>query len=84
MQESEVSIDDKMNSFYPDLLASDSTSREIDEPLSTIEEYGKTCINLTNNIIPTQKFIANGLSMEITPLNERKKLVVIPLSLVWL
>ena len=73
-----------MNSLYPDLLASNSTSREKDEPLSTIEEYGKTCINLTSNIIPTQKSSANGLSMVITPLNECKKLVVIPLNLVWL
>ena len=71
MQESEASIDDTMNSLYPDLLASDSTSREMDEPLSTIEEYGKT-----------QKFSANGLSMAITPLNERKILVVMPSSLV--
>ena len=82
MQGNEVLIDETMNSLYPDLLASDSTSREKYEPLSTIEEYGKTCINLTSNIIPTQKFCANGLSMAITPLNERKILVVMPSSLV--
>ena len=73
-QETEVSTVDTSNSFYPDLLATDSTSKENDQPLATIEEYGNTFISLISNVIPTQTFCANGLNVMITPLNERKKL----------
>ena len=57
------------------MFASDQNSREEDQSLPTIEEYGKTCINLNSNFIPKQPLSANGLNMVLTPLNERKKLV---------
>ena len=75
LQEAEVSTVDTPNSFYPDLLATDSTSKEKDQPMATIEEYGNTFISLISNVIPTQTFCANGLNVMITPLNERKKVL---------
>ena len=66
---------DTIHSLHPDMLASGQNSREEDQSLPTIEEYGKTCINLNSNIIPTQPLCANGLNMVLTPLNECKKLV---------
>ena len=65
---------DTINSLHPDMFASDQNSREADQPLPTIEEYGKTCITLNSNFIPKQPLSASGLNMVLTPLNERKKL----------
>ena len=66
---------DTINSLHPDMLSSDQKSREEDQSLPTIKEYGKTCIKLNSNIITTQPLCANGLNMVLTPLNECKKLV---------
>ena len=77
LQETEISTFDMPNSLYPDLLATDSTSKEKDQPLATIEEYANIFISLMKNIIPTQTFCANGLNLTITPLNERKKSYIV-------
>ena len=73
MQETEVSVLDTPNSLHPNLVATESTSKEKDQSLATIEEYGNTLISLIRNLIPTQMFCANGLNMMITPVNERKR-----------
>ena len=57
LQETEISTFDMPNSLYPDLLATDSTSKEKDQPLTTIEEYANIFISLIKNIIPTQMLI---------------------------
>ena len=56
LQETEVSNFDMPKSLYPDLLATDSTSKEKDQPLAIIKEYANTFISLIENIIPTQTF----------------------------
>ena len=63
-----VSTSDTPISSDPDLLATDSTSK--DQSLTTIKEYGNTLTSLISNSIPSKIFCANGIDLIITPLNE--------------